>query len=138
MLHDDLKKARQAAGMTMEVVATRLGIAQSTLSRIESGKTGLTSQRLADLCALYGVKPSTLMDSAAANSMSDRELERIGAVIEFVEHVLVDVVPRPAPNLIRKTVLAIFRQETIATASTGSEFDPTRYHDLIRILTTKE
>tara|TARA_R110002096_G_scaffold147466_2_gene307285 strand:+ start:11114 stop:11530 length:417 start_codon:yes stop_codon:yes gene_type:complete len=138
LLYQDLKKARIAAGMTMEVVAKRLGIAQSTLSRIETGDTGVTSQRLADLCAVYGVKPSTLLDAAAVNSMSDRELDRIGAVIEFVEQVLADVVPRPAPSQIRKTVLAIFRQETISTATTGSEFDPTRYHDLIKILTTKE
>ncbi len=138
LLHEKLKTARLDAGLTMEKAAECLGLSQSTLSRIESGDTNVSSQRLVDLASAYGVSPSKLLDEAVVRSMSETDLDRIGLVIEFVEEVLVDTTPRPSPRQIRETVLAIFRQETEASWEAGSTFNPLRYRALINILIEKE
>ena len=118
----------------MTDAAKKLGVSQSTLSRIEAGGSKVSSQRLADLASAYGVSPSRLLDGAVVRAMSDTDLDRIGQVIEFVEDVLVDASPRPRPTQIRETVLAIFRQETAVTWETGTAFDPTRYRAFIEAL----
>lgn len=137
MLHDDLKQARLDAGLTMTEAAAKLGVSQSTLSRIEAGDSNVSSQRLADLASVYGVSPSRLLDGAVERAMSDNDLDRIGQVIEFVEEILTETAPRPSPRQIRDTVLAIFRQETAASWESGATFDPTRYRTLIETLLGK-
>ena len=121
----------------MDAAAAKLGLSQSTLSRIESGDTGVTSQRLVDLASAYGVSPSKLLDGAVERAMSETDLDRMGQVIEFVEEVLSDTSPRPSPRQIRDTVIAIFQQETAASWESRAAFDPTRYRTLIETLLGK-
>lgn len=134
MLHEKLKIARVAAGLTMEDAGRRLGLSQSTLSRIEAGDTGVSSQRLVDLASAYGVSPSALLEGSVRRSMSETDLDRLGMVIEFVEESLADTNPRPAPSRIKDTIVAIFRQETVLSWETGAKFDPSRYSDLVALL----
>jgi len=137
VLHDDLKKARLDAGLTTAQAAERLGINQSSLSRIETGETAVSSQRLIDLARLYGVSPSKLLDGAVVNALAEEDLNRLGQVITFVEDVLQGQETRPSPETIRDTILAIFRQESEAAWESGAEFNPARYRDLISILVKK-
>lgn len=137
-LSDDLKQARKNAGLTMVDAAKELGIRQSSLSRIENGDTGVASQRLIDMAGLYGVSPSSLMDGAVVNAMSDKDLDRIGQVIEFVEEVLSEHSSRPKPRVVRETILAIFKQESASAYNSGAEFDPTRYRELMSVLIKKD
>lgn len=118
----------------MEDAGRRLGVSQSTLSRIEAGDTGVSSQRLVDLASAYGASPSALLDGAVVRSMSETDLDRLGMVIEFVEEALMSSDPRPAPSQIKDTVVAIFKQETALSWETGATFDPSRYHDLVTLL----
>lgn len=137
-LSDDLKQARKNAGLTMVDAAKELGITQSSLSRIENGDTGVPSQRLIDMAGLYGVSPSSLMDGAVVNALSDKDLDRIGRVIEFVEEVLSEHSSRPKPTVVRETILAIFKQESASVYKSGADFDPTRYRELMSILIKKD
>jgi transcriptional regulator with XRE-family HTH domain len=137
-LSDDLKQARNDAGLTMVDAAKKLGITQGSLSRIESGDTGVSSQRLIDMAGLYGVSPSSLMDGAVVNALSDKDLDRIGQVIEFVEEVLSEHSSRPKPTVVRETILAIFKQESASVYKSGADFDPTRYRELMSILIKKD
>jgi transcriptional regulator with XRE-family HTH domain len=126
-----LKGARINAGMTLMQVAAEASVSQSQLSRIETGAAAVTSQRLVELAGIYGVSPSKLLDGSVTKSMSETELDRIGQVIEFVEQALVDIVPRPAPGLIRAAVLAIFRHETIAALEAARPFNPSSYQGIL-------
>ena len=137
-LSDDLKQARNDAGLTMVDAAKKLGITQGSLSRIESGDTGVSSQRLIDMAGLYGVSPSSLMDGAVVNALSDKDLDRIGQVIEFVEEVLSEHSSRPKPTVVRETILAIFKQESASVYKSGADFDPTRYRELMSILIKRD
>jgi transcriptional regulator with XRE-family HTH domain len=134
VLNELIKQARMEAGLTLDQAAEKLGISQSSVSRIETGETAVTAQRLVDMAAAYRVSPSQLLDGAVVGSMSETDLDRIGAVIEFVDAAAADQTPRPSPQTIRQTVLAIFRQETATAWETGAAFDPTRYRELVTIL----
>lgn len=112
----------------------KVGISQGQLSRIETNKASVTSSRLVDLATVYGVSAAHLLEGALVGAMSEADLDRIGQVIEFVEETLADHEPRPSPKLIRKTVLAIFRQETKASLDSGKPFDPGQYRDLVKSL----
>lgn len=134
MLNEIIKQARLEAGLTLDQAAEKMGLSQSTMSRIETGETAITAQRLVDMASAYGVSPSQLLDGAVVRSMSETDLDRIGAVIEFVDAAAADQSPRPSSQTIRQTVLAIFRQETASSWETGATFDPSRYSELVTML----
>jgi transcriptional regulator with XRE-family HTH domain len=131
VLHGDLKRARKQLGLSMVEAARKLGLSQSQLSRIESGKSGITSQRLAELAGLYGISVSKLLEGQTVRTMSDTDLDRMRKVIEFVESVLADHNPRPSPQVISNAVITIFRHETLAVHGTSKAFDPTNYHEIL-------
>lgn len=137
MVHEELKKARINAGLTMEDAGLLVGLSQSTLSRIEAGDTGISSQRLVDLASAYGVSPSSVLDGSAVRSMSEADIDRMGMVVEFVEETLVGVDPRPAPAIVRDAVVTIFKQETKLAWEAGTSFDPARYEDLLKLMFKK-
>ncbi len=58
-LGTDLRRLREARSLRLEDVATRLGVAPSTLSRIETGKAPTRTSYLAILLDLYGVDDET-------------------------------------------------------------------------------
>lgn len=57
----ELRRLRDASGVTIDLVATRLGCSASKISRIETGQTGVTPRDVRDILAVYGV-----VDDAAA------------------------------------------------------------------------
>ena len=72
-----IKRARGAAGMTEEVLATKLGVTGARLSAIEDGVDRLTARDLFEIAAILGrtvsyffddleVEPSPVMTSGAA------------------------------------------------------------------------
>jgi transcriptional regulator with XRE-family HTH domain len=54
-LGSELRKLRDASGMKLEEVAAELGVAPSTLSRIETGKAPTKSAYLSQMLEMYGV-----------------------------------------------------------------------------------
>lgn len=56
-----LAEARQAKGFTQAQAASRLGWAQSVLSRMESGDREISAFELRDMSRLYGVSLNALL-----------------------------------------------------------------------------
>lgn len=54
-MNNSLKKARLAAGLSIETAAKILGIPAGYLSQIENGKRGVSSERANAIANLYGV-----------------------------------------------------------------------------------
>jgi transcriptional regulator with XRE-family HTH domain len=54
----ELRRLREAAGVTIDVVADRLGCSTSKVSRIETGHTSATPRDVMDMLAVYGVSSS--------------------------------------------------------------------------------
>ena len=59
----ELRRLRESAGVTIDVVADRLECSSSKISRIETGHTGATTRDVRDMLAVYGV------DGAAADEL---------------------------------------------------------------------
>lgn len=51
----ELRRLRETAGLTIEMVADRLECSSSKISRIETGHTGVTPRDVRDMLAVYGI-----------------------------------------------------------------------------------
>ena len=61
MLGQELKRARDEAGLSQEEVAHRAGIDRSYLSQLENDRKSPTLDLLLRVCAALGVKAATLV-----------------------------------------------------------------------------
>ncbi|GIH13258.1 helix-turn-helix domain-containing protein [Rugosimonospora africana] len=52
----ELRRLREASGLTIEMVADRLECSSSKISRIETGHTGVTPRDVRDMLAVYGLR----------------------------------------------------------------------------------
>ncbi len=57
-----LRNARLKAGLTQVEVAARFGRAQSMIANIERGERQLTALELRDLCRIFHVSSSSVLD----------------------------------------------------------------------------
>jgi len=55
----ELRRLREAAGITIETVAERLECSSSKISRIETGHTGATPRDVRDMLTVYGISGET-------------------------------------------------------------------------------
>lgn len=61
MIGERLRKARKAAGMTLEEVAKATNSAHTTISRYENGKRKMDPETLIGLCLLYHVSADYIL-----------------------------------------------------------------------------
>jgi len=60
-----MRVLREANGYTQEYIASELGINQNTYSKLESGQTRLTVDRMKKLAELYKVNPEYFLNEEA-------------------------------------------------------------------------
>lgn len=80
-LDERLKEARKNAGLSQKEVSERTGIAKSTLSEYESGKTTPTMNALYKIMNVIGVSADFLFQDDVENHetiLTERESELIG------------------------------------------------------------
>ena len=66
----EIERLRHASGLSMETAAQRLGWSSSKLYRLENGRSKITTDDLADMLDLYGVRSrATVYRSAIAGMM---------------------------------------------------------------------
>lgn len=135
-LHQVLRKAREVAGLTQTKAAARLGIAKSTLSRLETKQGPITATRLTEIARLYGVKPSELLDGTITPVPSgDDDCNDVGIVVTEVERVIADGGLRPSPEKVSAAVVEILKlARADAQARAGAEFDVQRYVGVARAM----
>ena len=91
-LRTELKKARQASGLTQDQVAGEMDWSLSKIIRIESASSGISANDLKALLQLYGVKDPGQVDSLLALARAARERSWWSAYR--------DVAPQPLLQLI--------------------------------------
>ncbi|MEU9452580.1 helix-turn-helix transcriptional regulator [Streptomyces sp. NPDC048277] len=62
----ELRRLRDAAGMAAPVAAARLGVDRTMISNIESGRFGISEERLRRLASVYECNDPDLVDALAA------------------------------------------------------------------------
>lgn len=80
-LGEKVRNLRIARRLPQRSLAQTLGVSQATISRLESGKEGLSVDQLLQVCRLFNVPPSQLLpEEGAATKQIRRSLIRHGAV----------------------------------------------------------
>lgn len=75
-----IRSLRLARRLPQRQLATTLGVSQASISRIESGKEGLTVDQLIKVCRLFNVPPSEFFpEEGTAQTQIRRSLIRHGA-----------------------------------------------------------
>lgn len=72
-LGSELRKLREAKGMTAEEVATRLLVSQSKISRLENGRRSISQRDVRDLCMVYGVDDERIVESLMTMARESRQ-----------------------------------------------------------------
>lgn len=72
-LGSELRKLREAQGMTAEQVATSLLVSQSKISRLENGRRSISQRDVRDLCQVYGVEDEQLIESLMTMAKESRQ-----------------------------------------------------------------
>ena len=62
----EIRRLREAVGMSAPVAAGRLGVDRTMISNIESGRFGISEERLRRLASIYECNDSELIDALAA------------------------------------------------------------------------
>lgn len=62
MLCNRIRQLRVAAGLTQMEVAEQLGVSQAAYSRLEKGDVEISVGKLLELCAIYKVMPTKLLE----------------------------------------------------------------------------
>ncbi|MEU4658584.1 helix-turn-helix transcriptional regulator [Streptomyces sp. NPDC023723] len=62
----ELRRLREGAGMSAPMAATRLGVDRTMISNIESGRFGVSPERLRRLASIYECNDPDLVDALAA------------------------------------------------------------------------
>lgn len=73
-----LRGRREQMGLEQAQIAQRLGLTQSSYSRIESGKTSLTLVQLSDMAPHFGLNPHSFI---AQVERIKSDMERQGIVV---------------------------------------------------------
>ena len=85
MYGEKIRLIREMRGLSQENVATMLGIAQNSYSRIETNQTRLDAQTLEKLAGIFGVSPMDILSTQPAiiNFQSNKGTQQS---IGYVEH----------------------------------------------------
>ena len=72
-LGSELRKLREQKGMTAEEVAERLLVSQSKISRLENGRRSISQRDVRDLCGVYGVEDTRIVESLMQMAKESRQ-----------------------------------------------------------------
>ncbi|MDT0347031.1 helix-turn-helix domain-containing protein [Streptomyces litchfieldiae] len=72
-LGQELRRLREDRGMTAEEVAERLLVSQSKISRLENGRRSISPRDVRDLCGVYEVDDSKLVEALMQMARESRQ-----------------------------------------------------------------
>ena len=119
--HEQLKKVRQARGMTQKQVAEYIGVSKQTITAYETGTREPDLTKLIALAEAIGTTPDVLLGREKAPALNEQELseqdQQIVSLLPFV------------PEAVKAGVLQIFAATvdlTAAAESAGHYIDEAR------------
>jgi len=100
-----LRRRREQLGLEQGTISQKIGLTQSSYSRIESGKTSLTLAQLSAISPHYSVRPADFIDQVEQVKMN---MKRQG--IDVVEEPTTKVASGVTNILIGAALLAVVAQ----------------------------
>ncbi|MCF8510757.1 MAG: helix-turn-helix domain-containing protein [Rhodobacteraceae bacterium] len=133
MLHDNIKAARERAGLSLSAAAERIGLGKTTLYRLEAGEAPIAASRLPLIALAYRTTVADLIDNRVKERTAEQDLLEIALVVQMVEEVIQQLDIRPNPGVVGGAV-----SETVRLARDdfeqrlSGEFDPNRYRAFVQ------
>ena len=139
-INTTLREARERAGISLSDAAEHLGITNASMSRMETGVSGVTADRLDALAKLYGVTIGGLFDGRLVTMPTTIDIDRMRAVVLLVQEVIQKRRLKPSPEKVADAVAMVFRREIewlIQHPEADLEFDPKRHVELVETVFRK-
>ncbi|MGK8523045.1 TetR family transcriptional regulator [Nocardia asteroides] len=142
-LHEKIRRARRAAGLSLREAARRLEVSPATLSAVETGKTGISIARLTRLADVLGTPVTHLLraTSSSTHPAGDRADAGADAPVRWREFAPLDVDPVLAAALASFVEIGYHGTTVRAIARRAGTSVPGLYHHyrdkhdlLVRIL----
>ena len=137
-IHNTLRQAREQAGLSLEKAAECIGISGASFSRMETGLSKVTTERLEMLASLYEVSASALIEGSIVTKPSTVDIERMRVVVETVQTIVQQLRFKPSPEKMGLAVSEVYRLEIDhIVGDPKASFDPTRHNGLIEAMFRK-
>lgn len=135
MLHENIKAARERAGLSLASAAERIGVGKTTLFRLEAGEAPIAAARLPVIARAYGTSVADLVDNTITDRPPEPDYRQVHAVVQMVEEIVHDLPMRPLPGRIAAVVVEVIKltRDDDTNRMDGS-YDPTRYAGIVRVL----
>lgn len=106
-----LRQARVRAGISLEQAADYIGITTASLSRMETGISNVSADRLAKLAAYYGVSASALFEGQLIQMPTQVDIGRMKAVVLLIHEVIATLDASPSPEKIADVTAQVYTTE---------------------------
>ncbi|GAB5447943.1 MAG: hypothetical protein Gyms2KO_28160 [Gymnodinialimonas sp.] len=129
---------REDCGFSQEHVSGELGITAASFSRMEAGKSSITTHRLSQLAAIYEVSAGALLEGSIVRLPHRIDLERLKLVITEIENTIARLDVRPSAEKVADAIAEVYQSETEHVFDNPREtFDPSRHRRLIELIFKK-
>jgi len=137
-LHGKIKEARQQCQMSQAQVAEALEITPASYSRLESGQSAITTDRLQRLAKLFDVSAGALLEGSIVRLPHRLDMDRLKLVVTEIEHTIARLDVRPSPEKVADAVAEVYQTEIeYVFNQPKQEFDPSRHRRLIELIFRK-
>jgi transcriptional regulator with XRE-family HTH domain len=136
----ELKRARKRAGISAKDAAAYLGFSEVSLFRMEDGQSMVSAARLEDLAKYYEVSLPDLLLGRLVTMPSTVDVQRMKAVVSFVQHVIQKLKVKPSPEKIADVVAKVYETEIeriIRDPGSGSAFKADHHAEFVEMIFRK-
>ena len=134
-IHTKLREARTTAGYTLDQAAEKIGISIASLSRMETGVSKVSIQRMGQFAAFYGVSASALLGGEIVMRPTTIDLERMERVVEAVAGAVARLGVSPSPAKLGRAVSQVYQLEINRLVDhPDAEFDLTQHTKFIDVI----
>lgn len=105
-----LRAARKSRGLTQAKVSEMLNVAENTYSNIERGSQKPSLSRIIQLCEIYSIKPSSVLDDCSDTLITLRDTQYKEDNPDKKElHLLINKCSEETAKILRVTAQAIYQ-----------------------------
>ncbi len=106
-----LRKARERAEISLEQAADFIGISTASFSRMETGISKVTADRLAELASFYGISASAILEGELIQMASNVDINRMKRVVLLIQETISNLGVSPSPEKIAEITAQVYTAE---------------------------
>lgn len=132
-----LRNAREQAGISLDAAANHLGITAASMSRAETGVSGITAARIEQLAQFYGISIADLFHGAVVAMPSSIEMKRLHDVIVLIQDTIAAADYEPSAQKVADVTTQVYQREIerlLSNPKAGPKFDPDQHRNFVQTM----